>query len=274
MQTAEILKREENERRAFSQVATSGRSAIEQDDELRIPEATLERYRRMLRGQARPTTPLEARPTTPLEQMIAWLGPSLEGRRVLEICCHTGEFGAILAHFGATVDAIDIAEPVIELAARRATVNGLQGRLRPQVMSVHALRFPPGTFDVVFGKASLHHLDVAAAADEIAMALRPGGIGVFSEPISFSPTLYRLRQLVPVAPDVDSPDERPLSRADLDRFVQPFASHEEAYGRMLGRLGRVVPGAQQWLGRVDRAILGAVPPLRRLAGNCTFLVRR
>ncbi len=266
MQTAEILKREENERRAFSQVATNGRSAVEQDGELRIPEATIERYRRMLRGTDRPLTPLE--------QMIAWLGPSLEGRRVLEICCHTGEFGAILALLGATVDSIDIAEPVIDLAARRAVINGIQGKLRPQVMSVHALRFPPGTFDIVFGKASLHHLDVAAAADEIAMALRPGGLGVFSEPISFSPTLYRMRQMVPVAPDIDSPDERPLSRADLDRFLQPFASHQEVYGRLLGRLARVIPGDGRWLRQTDRMLLGAVPSLRRLAGNCTFLVRR
>lgn len=266
MRSDDILRREENERAAFSRVATSGRSAVAGDADLLVPEATVARYGAAARG--------EVAPLTSLEQMFAWIGPRLDGLRVLEICCHDGEFGTILARLGAQVDSIDIAAPLVEQARRRAHVNGVADRLRPTVMSVHEMGFPDATFDVVFGKASLHHLDLRAARDEIHRVLRPGGVGVFSEPIVLWPALRRLRELVPVPLDADSPDERPLSSADLDGFCEPFAERREHYSRMLGRLDRVVPGARFMLRRVDRSLLGALPAMRVAAGVCTFKVVR
>jgi 2-polyprenyl-3-methyl-5-hydroxy-6-metoxy-1,4-benzoquinol methylase len=266
MRSDEILRREDNERTAFSRVATSGRSAVTRDADLLVPDATIARYGAVARG--------EQPALTALEQMFAWIGPRLEGVRVLEICCHNGEFGAILARLGATVHAVDIAEPLIAQARRRAEVNGVPDRLLPVVMSVHELAFADGTFDVVFGKASLHHLDLRAARDEIHRVLRPGGIGVFSEPVVLWPALRRLREMMPVPLDADSPDERPLSRADLDGFTQPFQHAREEYSRMLGRLDRVLPQARRLLRRMDRSLLNAVGALQRAAGVCTFRVVR
>lgn len=266
MRTDEIREREERERQAFSRVTTEGRSAVDDERQLTLSDSTVERYRATMTGAREPATPLE--------QMFAWMGPSLEGKRVLEICCHTGEYGAILAKLGASVDQVDIAEPAIALARRRAELNGLTDRLRPQVMSVHELEFPDANFDVVFGKAALHHLDLAAARDEISRVLRPGGMGVFSEPVSFSPTLRHLRKLVPVPPDVDSPDERALSGEDLADFCAPFESRAQVFSRVLGRLDRLAPWpwAREWLRNVDRRLLATMPAMRWAAGCCTFLV--
>jgi 2-polyprenyl-3-methyl-5-hydroxy-6-metoxy-1,4-benzoquinol methylase len=266
MRSDEILRREENERTAFSRVATSGRSAVVHDADLLVPDATIAHYGAVARG--------EQPPLTALEQMFAWVGPRLEGVRVLEICCHNGEFGAILARLGATVHGVDIAEPLIAQARRRAVVNGVAERLVPAVMSVHDLAFEDGAFDVVFGKASLHHLDLRAARDEIHRVLRPGGIGVFSEPVVLWPALRRLREMVPVPLDADSPDERPLSRGDLEGFTQPFEDSQEEYSRMLGRLDRLLPRARRLLRHIDRSLLGAVAALQRAAGVCTFRVVR
>src|SRR6185436_8970785 len=137
----QVLRRERNERETFSRLAVDGRSAVVPDDELVMSDHLIEQYAAVLRGVERPAT-------TPLEQMVAWLGPSLKNKRVLEICCHNCEFGTILARLGATVDSIDIAAPLIAQAHRRVLINGVAGRLRPAVMSVHDMRFAAGTFDV------------------------------------------------------------------------------------------------------------------------------
>jgi 2-polyprenyl-3-methyl-5-hydroxy-6-metoxy-1,4-benzoquinol methylase len=266
MRNQQILLREQHEREAFSKVATEGRTAVSDEAQLTIPESTIERYGRALRGQSPPTTPLE--------QMFSWLGPKLEGKRILEICCHDGEFGAILARLGGTVDSVDIAEPLVEQARHRAALNGVSHLQTPVVMSVHDMTFADGTFDVVFGKASLHHLDVIAARDEIFRVLKPGGIGVFSEPVALSPVLTRLRNWVPVKRDVDSPDEKALSETDMNDFCRPFQGRTEVYSRMLGRLERIVPAAKYWLRDADRRLLEAAPGLRRAAGCCTFSLRK
>src|SRR4029079_5537339 len=107
--TQEILSRENDERETYMRVGTTGRSA-RSDDALRIPEATICRYRSVAeRNRARYA----------LEQMVAWSSP-LAGKQVLEICCHDAEYGTILARLGASVDAVDIAPPLIEQACRRA----------------------------------------------------------------------------------------------------------------------------------------------------------
>jgi len=263
----QILRRECNERETFSRLAVEGRSALVPDEQLLMSDDVIQQYGDVLRGTDRPAT-------TPLEQMVAWLGPTLESKRVLEICCHNCEFGAILARLGATVDSIDIAEPLIAQAHRRAAINGVVGRLRPAVMSVHQMQFPDRSFDVVFGKAALHHLDLQAARHEIFRVLKPGGIGVFSEPVAFSPILQTLRRMVPVTLDAESPDERPLSDADLDEFCRPFIGRRMVYARLLARLNRVFPSLSLALRRFDRVLLNTWPPLRTAAGICTFSVVR
>jgi 2-polyprenyl-3-methyl-5-hydroxy-6-metoxy-1,4-benzoquinol methylase len=263
----QILLRECNERETFSRLAVEGRSAVVPDEELLMSDELIEQYAVVLRGVERPAT-------TPLEQMVAWLGPNLENKRVLEICCHNCEFGTILARLGATVDSIDIAAPLIAQAHRRAAINGVADRLRPAVMSVHDMQFPGGTFDVVFGKAALHHLDLPAARDEIFRVLKPGAIGVFSEPVAFSRALQTLRRLVPVKLDAESPDERPLSDADLEEFCRPFTGRQVVYARILARLNRVLPSFSLALRRCDRALLSSWPALRTVAGICTFAVVR
>ena len=266
MSSPEIRRREENERRAFSQIGLDGRSSATDDAALLLPDATIARYAARLHG--------ERAPRTPLEQMFAFLGPTLEGQRVLEICCHTCEFGAILARLGADVVSVDIAEPLIAVAQRRARVNGVAEHLHPLVMSVHEMGFPDESFDVVFGKAALHHLDLDAARDEIHRVLRPGGIAVFSEPVSFSPWLAAIREHVPIEPNRESPDERPLTRGELDRFCRPFRQRREVYFRLFSRLDRLSERSTIALSALDRALLEHVPLLRRAAGQVAFAVTR
>jgi SAM-dependent methyltransferase len=253
--------REERERQAFAGLAAAGRAAVS-DAELILPDRVFERL-------------LGARPgaADPLEQMFSWAEPRA-GARVLEICCFDGEDGVVLARGGAHVTSIDLCAELVESARRRAEVNGVADRMQAMVMSAHDLRFAEGSFDIVFGKASLHHLDLELARREILRVLRPGGIGVFMEPISLSPWLGAVRAAVPVAPDRDSPDERQLDAAFLDRFTSAFARTELAYFRLLGRLARLSPALDQGLKHIDRRLLARVPALHRYAGICVFRVRK
>jgi SAM-dependent methyltransferase len=261
MRSQEVLEREEREREAFSKVAV-GRSATASEDLVVRPEE-IARYRAVVEGSV---TPLY-----PIERLFAMAAPA-PGKRFLEICGHHGEYGALLAHLGAEVDSVDIAEPLIEMSRERARVNHLEGKLRPQVMSVHEMQFPDASFDVVFGKASLHHLDLGLARDEIHRVLKPGGYGVFSEPVQFLSILGRLRKMVPVPVDAESPDEKPLTGETLDEFCKPFARVEIVHFRLLARLDRVIPRLGRQLATLDRKLLGGLAALRPLAGGIVFKV--
>ncbi len=54
-------------------------------------------------------------------------------------------------------------------------------------------------FDVVVGKAILHHLDVALAGAELRRVLRPGGRAAFAEPLGTNPLLTFARDHLPYA---------------------------------------------------------------------------
>src|SRR5262249_31409823 len=146
----------------------------------------------------------DARTADPLERMFAWAAP-LRGARVLEICAHDGEYGVMLAKGGALVTSVDLCPELIDIARRRIALNGVGDRLIVRVMSGPALDLPPTHYDIVFGKASLHHLDLSLAKREIMRVLRPGGIGLFAEPISLSRGLRAIRARVPVPPDRETP---------------------------------------------------------------------
>jgi SAM-dependent methyltransferase len=137
-------------------------------------------------------------------------------------------------------------------------------------MSVHEMQFPDATFDVVFGKAALHHLDLRLARDEIHRVLKPGGYGVFSEPVQLLSILGPLRKLVPVPIDAESPDEKPLTRETLDEFCRPFSRVDMSYFRLFARLDRVAPRLGRQLATIDRTLLEGFTALHPLAGGVVF----
>jgi SAM-dependent methyltransferase len=256
-----LAEREARELATFTHAARQGRSSTP-DEELVVPEESFARL-------------LGASPGTPdaLEQMFVWTRP-LQGAKVLEICCHDGEFGVLLAVGGADVTAVDLCPDLIARAHRRAALNHVQDRMKACVMSAHALDLPDDHFDFVFGKASLHHLDLEASKREILRVLKPGGYGVFSEPITFSPALSALRRWIPVPVDKESPDERQLDARDVARFVDGFVETELAYFRLFSRLYRICPPLYRPLARADRALLDRLPALGRYAGVCVLRVRK
>jgi ubiquinone/menaquinone biosynthesis C-methylase UbiE len=102
-------------------------------------------------------------------------------KTVLDLGCGAGENSVLLARRATKVVGLDISPDLVEIAQRRAQVQGQTVQFI--VTSAYATGLPLESIDVVFGEAILHHLDLEHAANEIRRILRPGGYAVFVEPI-------------------------------------------------------------------------------------------
>ena len=149
---------------------------------------------------------------------------SLKGKRGLDLGCGAGESSVYLALQGAEVHACDVAEEFLAVA------GALAGKFGVQLSLSHAeashLPYAENFFDFVYANGVLHHTDLIPAAKEISRVLKPGGKGVFIEPLPYNPliNIYRL-----MAKGVRTEDEKPLSFDDIRKFSTYFSSlrHEE-----------------------------------------------
>lgn len=130
------------------------------------------------------------------------------GADVLECGCHEGALAHLLDSFGpSSLTGIDISRRAIEEASAE------RGHLAEYlVMDAAAMTFPDKKFDLVMGRAILHHLDFEQALLGIHRVLRPGGHAVFMEPLRSNPAAKLFRALTPKA---RTPDEAPLTAAQV-----------------------------------------------------------
>jgi len=97
------------------------------------------------------------------------------GKRVLDLCCGTGDIAGLFARRGAAVVGADFTEEMLRVAAGR---SGGEKVSRLQWVRADALRlpFPDKSFDVVSVGYGLRNLaDVELGLREILRVLRPGG---------------------------------------------------------------------------------------------------
>ena len=77
--------------------------------------------------------------------------------------------------------ALDISPKNIAAAARLATKHGYEKRIHLSVQSAERMSYPDGILDVVLGVDILHHIEIEAAIEAVAIVLRPSGVGIFCE---------------------------------------------------------------------------------------------
>ncbi len=124
---------------------------------------------------------------------IAEFVGDLRGREVLELGSVMAEMTTLLARGGAHVTAVVISPASIALGGRRARLHRVEAAIDFVVAAGEQLPFEPGRFDVVVGKAVLHHLDVGRAAPELHRVLCPRGRAAFAEPLGTNPDRVRPR---------------------------------------------------------------------------------
>jgi len=179
-------------------------------------------------------------------------GVDLAGKSVLDLGCGTGGVTRFLAetYRPARVVGVDIDPGLIERAAKRATEAGFAETLTFRTVRLGRLPFADGSFDVVFSKDAMVHLeDKEALFAEIFRLLRPGGWvaasdwmsstdGPFSAAMAYylqaeglgfgmaSPTRYRTAMAEAGFGDVRLTDRnewyRPLAHREHDALAGPL----------------------------------------------------
>ncbi len=104
-------------------------------------------------------------------------GLDLKGSYVLDIGCGTGGATLFIAErYGADVLGVDVEAGVIAKAATAAAERGLSKSARFEVITPGPLPYGEATFDAVFSKDALIHVeDKRAIAAEIFRVMKPGG---------------------------------------------------------------------------------------------------
>jgi SAM-dependent methyltransferase len=195
---------------------------------------------------------------------------------VLDYGCGTGNASFMCANFGArSVVGIDISEVAVDQARKRSEECGFHNTTF-FAMNALQLNLDDHAFDLVCGFGILHHLDINAAAAEVARVLKPSGAAVFLEPLGHNPAISLFRWLTPW---LRSPDERPLLMKDIEALNTHF-DRRELHFQNLCTLASVpfswLPGCG-WilsaLSQVDRCVFAVFPFVRRYAWNVVLVLQ-
>jgi 2-polyprenyl-3-methyl-5-hydroxy-6-metoxy-1,4-benzoquinol methylase len=207
-----------------------------------------------------------------------------DGRNDLKICefgCGDGtnscQAALVIPH--ANVCGLDISPELIDVAQKKAVINGVDKRVHFIVGDVEQDLLGIDCFDMVLILSVLHHVDVRKTFPLLLKAVKPGGMLIILEPIAFSQNLQRLRDLLPLSKDV-SPDERQLNEVEIAFLSDSLERRSIHYFNLFGRLSRLLPNrhridkghfftkaALKFLRLLDMGLFAAIPYLRRFAGR-------
>ncbi len=250
----DISSREKKEIEAYEEVLSGSQVS---DENLKIGRWTIDRYSR----------PYEFK-RLPVDLLFKVLG-DVKGANVLDCGCGDGEFTTIIAMLGANATGVDISSTLTATANRRAAINGVSGRTVFLRASVHELPLQTGSFDLVFGKGVLHHVDMELSSTEISRVLKKGGRAVFEEPIALSRAMLKIRRSRLITTLVKenriTPDEEPLTAENIKMFAENFSSCDIREVEFFSRLERVVGTGRIYeaLSRVDAGLFAVLPALKR-----------
>jgi SAM-dependent methyltransferase len=143
------------------------------------------------------------------------LREAARGGRVLDVGCGRGASSKQALDYGADyVLGVDIAESELEEARSLEIPGKLEFRR-------HDLFEPlDGTFDLIFGRAILHHIDYQTVVRRLYDDnLAAGGAMVFMEPLGANLLTRGFHRFARAA---HTPDERPMMPAELEWFRDEF----------------------------------------------------
>jgi ubiquinone/menaquinone biosynthesis C-methylase UbiE len=209
----------------------------------------------------------------------------LEGVSVLVVGCGAGSDAMLFARLGADVSAFDLSPNMLTLARQHAEREGLC--IRFDECQCEALVYTNRSFDLIFVRDVLHHVEIPAAMCEIARVARPDALLVIDEIYSHSWTelvrrsrfvdgfLYPLMVswiYVGKNPYITA-DERKMTEADIELTLKHTGRVETvSYYNMI--VTRILPDRWPIVCKLDRLLLIALGSLGRLfAGRIVVTAR-
>lgn len=218
----------------------------------------------------------------------------LKGLRLLDLGSGLGEASVYFAKRGAKVTSCDLSPGMLALTRRVAALHGVS--VETHEGSAERTGLPADSFDVVYAGNLLHHVDVAAALDEIRRVLKPGGRFATWDPLAHNPAINVYRRM---SPAVHTPDEHPLTMADLRLFDARFEGVErrgfwlttllifvkfwlvdradpatERYWKLILDRERSLRPLYSPLAALDRVLLALCPWLTRWCWNIVMMGRK
>jgi ubiquinone/menaquinone biosynthesis C-methylase UbiE len=211
-------------------------------------------------------------------------GPSVAGKRVLEVGCGAGVVSVAMALGGATVTAVDVSASGLRVTRERAERYGVGDRIRTVQGAAEQLDMADGSFDLFFAKAVVHHLLIDDVMGRVRRLLAPAGRGAIIEPQS-NPVLDFAREHLPYPGKVaegehgtdvfftpaiirqvlghfDYGDWRPFCLLSMvQQFIGKRGDGYEARRRQEARIQRV----RRLTDAIDARLMRLVPPIGRLA---------
>lgn len=111
--------------------------------------------------------------------------------RILDYGCGMGKLSVWLAQRGfKNVEGFDISEEGVAFGTKLAELNGVSNAVVLQPMDAEHLTYDDESFDVVVGKAVLHHtIKYGDTATELCRVMRPGAQAIFKENLGNNPAL-------------------------------------------------------------------------------------
>lgn len=193
--------------------------------------------------------------------------------RCLSLGCGTGRLERQLAALGAFVacDAYDIANGSIQKARQAAAEAGYE-QITYYVDDMNTIGFAQAQYDAVWAAGSVHHVtELEHLFDQVAAALKPGGLFVLNEYIG--PTRFqfpaRQRQIIQACNDL-LPDEYKhvvAARLQLKSRQPGAAGRRSLMRRLIAKLkdGDLLPALRRRAQRVKAQQTGK--PLLRASAN-------
>lgn len=193
------------------------------------------------------------------------------GKQVLEYGCGLGEISTLLAKSGAHVTTFDLSHKSVQMCRQRAKLNLVDAGIGLCVAAGENLPYADESFDVVFGKAILHHLDADLGWVDISRVLKCGGRAVFVEPMGMNPVLNFVRDHVPYPHKNPRGADRPVNYVDIRKWGRGFSKFNYREIQLFSMLERGFGFGRQFFffRRVDDVLLARLPALRRY---CRYVV--
>ena len=116
--------------------------------------------------------------------------------------------------------------------------------------TVENLKFESDSFDLIWGTALLHHVNIEKASVEIRRVLKDSGKAIFMEPIVFSSVLDTIRHhplVTYFVPDegaevLITEDEHQITTDEYKVLLDNFSQVNYKTSRLLSRLDRIISG--------------------------------
>jgi len=143
---------------------------------------------------------------------------SVAGKKVVVVGCERGGVTP-LAHKGAIVTGVDIADYAIKILNQAINDEGLTEKARALVMNAEDLQLPANSADLICCTGVLHHINVEKAAESWARTLAPNGRVTMIEPMAWHPIVFLYRIFTP---HMRTPDEHPLTPKDIEALRRHF----------------------------------------------------